>query len=161
MGSFPEREFKRRMRVNKCTFKYLCTLLGLVLKKKYTHFRESTSVECKVAIIMSRLATRNSLKIIGDIYDIGLSTTSIIVRECCEAIRIQLQPLVFSKPTLVRMKEIAFGFEALHNILFILEAIDGSHISILAPFHDPVAYSNIKEFYSCLLQGVVDADCKL
>ena len=39
MGLFPEREFKRRMRVNKFTFKYLCTLLGFVLKKKYTHLR--------------------------------------------------------------------------------------------------------------------------
>ena len=49
---------------------------------------------------------------IGDVYRIGLSTTSIIVRECCEAIIIQLRPLVFPKPTLARMKEIAFGCEA-------------------------------------------------
>ena len=34
MGSFPKREFKRPMSVYKCLFKYLCILLGLVLKKK-------------------------------------------------------------------------------------------------------------------------------
>jgi len=60
----------------------------------------------------------------------------------------------------MRMKQIAKGFEALHGILFILGAIDGSHIPIQAPSHDPITYYCRKRFYSCLLQGVVDADCK-
>jgi hypothetical protein len=89
---------------------------------------------------------------IRDVYDIKLNTTSIIVRECCEAIRIQLRPLVFPKPTFTRMKEIASGFEALHVILFILWGIYGNHIPILAPSYDPVAYYNRQGFYSCLLQ---------
>ena len=148
VGSFSEREFKRRIRVSKFTFKYLCTLLGPVLKKKDTHLRENISVECKVAVTLSRLATGYSLRMIGDIYGIRLSTTSKIMRECCEAIRIQLRPLVFPKPTLVRMKDIASGCEALHDIPFILGAIDDNHIPILASFHDPIAYFNKKTFYS-------------
>jgi hypothetical protein len=68
----------------------LMTSFGHVLKKKDTHLRENISVECRVAVNLSRLATRNSLRMIGDVYGIGLNTTSIIVRECCEAIRIQL-----------------------------------------------------------------------
>ena len=58
------------------------------------------------------------------------------------------------------MKEIANEFEALHDIPFILGAIDGIHIPIITPFYDPVAYYNRKGFYFFLLQGVVDADCK-
>ena len=160
MGSFSEEDFRKRMRVDTSTFHYLCTLLGPILKKKDTHFRESISVERKIAITLSRLATGNSLQMIGDLFGVGLSTTSIIVRECCKAIRIHLRPLVFKKPTLPWMKEISKGFEALHGIPFILGAIDGSHIPILAPSHDPVAYYCHKGYYSCLLQGVVDADCK-
>ena len=94
---------------------------------------------------------------IGDVYGIGLNTTSTIVKEYCKAIRIHLRSLVFPKPTLARMKEIACAFEALHCIL---GATDGNHMPTLAPSHDPVAYYNRKGFYSCLLQGVVDADCK-
>lgn len=130
------------------------------MKKKNTRFRESISVECRVAVTLSRLASGNSLSMIGDVYGIGLSTTSTIVRECCEAIKTHLRPLVFPKPTLARMKEIANGFEALHDIPFILGAIDGIHIPIITPSYDPVAYYNRKGFYSFLLQGVVDADCK-
>jgi len=82
------------------TFQYLCSLLGPVLKKKDTHLRESIIMERRIAIIFSRLATDNSLQMVGDLFGVGLSTTSIIVRECCEAIRIHLRPLVFKKSTL-------------------------------------------------------------
>jgi hypothetical protein len=58
------------------------------------------------------------------------------------------------------MKQIALKFEALHIILYIIGAIDGSHISIIAPPYDLVSYYCQKGFYSYLLQGVVDAKCK-
>jgi len=77
---------------------------------------------------------------IGDLFEVGLSTTSIIVRECCEAIIIHLRPLVFKKPTLDWMKQIAKDFQALHGIPFILGAIDSSHIPMEASFHDHVVY---------------------
>ena len=97
IGSFPKRKFKRRMRVSKCTFKHLCTLLGPIFFLKNTHFRKSITVKCKIAVTLSRLAIGTSLRMIGDIYAIGLDTISTILRECCETIKIQLQPLVFCK----------------------------------------------------------------
>jgi len=90
MGSYSNGDFQKRMKVSTSTFQYLCTLLGPVLKKKDTHFRESISVKHRIAIILSRLASRNSLQTIDDLFGVGLSITSIIVRECCEAIRIHL-----------------------------------------------------------------------
>jgi len=59
LGSYSNGDFQKRMRVSTSTFQYLSTLLGLVLKKKDTHFRESISMECRIAIILSRLASRN------------------------------------------------------------------------------------------------------
>jgi hypothetical protein len=159
-GSFSEVQFQRRMRVKISTFKYLCALLGPVLRKKDTRMRDSISVETRVAVTISRLGTGNSLVMIADLFKIGVSTASEIVRECCEAIRINLRPLVFQKPTLVRVKKIASEFETMHGIPFILGAIDGSHIPIIAPSHDAISYHCRKGFYSCLLQGVVDAKCK-
>jgi hypothetical protein len=85
---------------------------GTYFEGKNTHLRESISVQCRVAVALSRLTTKKSLTMIGDVYGIGLNITSIIMKECCEAIRIQLRSLVFLKPTLARMKKIAFEFEA-------------------------------------------------
>ena len=98
-------------------------------------------MECRVAITLYRLGSGKTLIMIADLFGLGESTTSIIVRECCEAIRILLKPLVFKKPTLVWMKKIAAEFEAFkHGIPLIIEAIDGSHISIIVPSNDPVSY---------------------
>ena len=140
LGSCLEEVFRKRCRVNLSTFKYLCNLLGLVLEKKNTHLRDSISVECRVAIILYRLGSGNTLIMIADLFGLGESTTSIIVRECYEAIRILLKPLVFKRPILVWMKKITTEFEALHGIPLIIKAIDGSHIPIIAPSNDLVSY---------------------
>ena len=57
-------------------------------EEKNTHLRESISVECRVAVTLSRLTTRNSLRMIRDVYGIRLIIISIIMRECCKTIRI-------------------------------------------------------------------------
>jgi len=95
--TFWDGDFRKQMRVSQFTFQYLCTLLGPALKKKDIHFKESISVEQKISIILSRLATCNSLQMIGDLFGAGLNMTSITVRDCCEAIKIHLRPLIFKK----------------------------------------------------------------
>ncbi len=52
------------------------------------------------------------------------------------------------------MKQISKDFEALHNIPFILGAINGNHIPIIASSYDFVAYYYRKRYYSYLLQGL-------
>ena len=96
-----EEVFQKQCWVNLSTFKYLCNLLGPVLGKKNTHFRVSILVEYRVAITFYRLESDDTLIMIADIFRVGENTTSIIVKEYCEAIRILLKPLVFKKPTLV------------------------------------------------------------
>ena len=95
LGSGLEEVFQKRCRINLSTFKYLYNLLGPVLGKNNTYFRDSISVECKVAITLYCLGSGNTLIMIANLFGIGESTTSIIVRECCEAIRILFKPLVF------------------------------------------------------------------
>lgn len=87
-------------------------------------------MEHKITIIFSRLASDKLLHMVGNLFEIRLYTTSIIVRECCEAINIHLI-YFFNKPALVWMKQIAKGFETFYNIQFILRAIDDHHNLIL------------------------------
>jgi len=94
---------------------------------------------------------------LADLYRIGLYTTSIILKECCEAIIEKLRLLVSIKSTLAWIKQIAKEFEALHYIPFILRVIDWSHIPIVSPPIDPRSNYCHKDFYSTLLQGFVNA----
>jgi len=57
------------------------------------------------------------------------------------------------------MQTISENFEALHKIPSIVEAIDGSHIPIIALQEYASDYFSRKGFYSVLLQGIVDRSC--
>ncbi len=65
------------------------------------------------------------------------------------------------KPKLTKdkIKKIIVGFENLHKIPYILGAINGNRIPIVAPKVDPKSYYCRKRFYSTLIQGIVDAKC--
>ncbi len=110
-------------------------------------------------MILERLGNENSLQMCGEVYGIVESTTSIIVREFCVAIKKHLKPSVRPKLTRNKIKEITIGFECLHGVPYILGAINGSYVPIITPKVDPKSYYYQKGFYSKLIQGVVDAKC--
>jgi hypothetical protein len=95
----------------------------------------------------------------GKVHDIEKNTRSIVVKEFYLAIRNQLKPLVIPKLTRDKIKEIIVGFENLHGIPYILGAIDGNHIPIVAPKVDPKSHYCQKGFYSTLIQGIVNSKC--
>ena len=146
--------------MNKETFFFLCQFLEPHIGKKNTHMTKSIDVETRLAVILPRLATSNTLSMIGDLYGLGICTTFVIVRECCKAIKDHLLPIVIEKSTPENMKRRAAEFESLHGIPYVIGAIDGSHIPIIAPSKDSPEYYCRKGFYSCLLQRVVDVQCK-
>ena len=47
----------------------------------------------------------------------------------------------------------------MRGIPYIIGAVDGSYVPIIAPKIDPASYCCRKCFYSALLQGVVDSKC--
>jgi hypothetical protein len=160
LRSYHAKMFKDRVRVSRLTFIYLCHLFGLLLSKKDTKLRFCISIEYRIALTLHRLATGDILHTHADLYGISKSSASIIVREVYEGIKSVFRPLIFFKPTLSRMKQITLEFESLHRIPYILRAINGSHIPIIAPSIDHTLYYCRKKFYSVLLQGVVDSQCK-
>jgi hypothetical protein len=114
-------------------------------------------VQTQVAVTLHRLATGNTLSTIGDLYGISENVASVIVRECCQAMVLHLKPMVIEPLTRERIISISQEFERLRGISYIIGAIDGNHIPIIAPSKDPVPYYCRKGFHSALLQGVVNA----
>ncbi len=78
------------------------------------------------------------------------------MKEFYLAIRNQLKPLVIPKLTRNKIKEITIDFESLHGIPYILGAIDGNHIPIVAPKVDPKSHYSQKN----VLLHINSRNCK-
>ena len=65
---FMKKMFKQRTRVCHNTFMFICERLGLYLQRKNTHMRETISVESRIAMLLQRLRTGNTLCIVGEVY---------------------------------------------------------------------------------------------
>jgi len=68
----------------------------------------------------------------GKFYGIIKSTTSNLMTKFYSIIRKHLKPLVIPKLTKDKIFKITTNFENLHGIPYILVAINGSHIPIVA-----------------------------
>ncbi len=69
------------MRINKQTFFFVCEILGPCIKKHDTLMTASVDVETRVVVTLARFAIGNTLSMIGDLYGIVESTTSVIIQE--------------------------------------------------------------------------------
>lgn len=62
-------------------------------------------------------------------------------------------------PSTTVMDKFAEEFQNLHHISYVVGAVDGSHMPIIAPWLHAADYNNRKGFYSILLQGVDSSKC--
>jgi hypothetical protein len=159
LGSFSAREFKARMRMDVSTFEYLCTSLAPDLQRRDTSMRLAIPVQVKVAVSITRLATGNSMQVIADLYRIGLFSSQLAVSQFCCAIKKILLKKFINWPSPSTMDRYAQEFQELQQIPYVVGAVDGSHIPIVAPRLHAPDYYNRKGFHSVLLQGVVSAKC--
>ena len=159
LGLFNAREFKACLRMDISTFEYLCSTLAPALLKQDTNMQSAIPVQVKVAVAISRLATGNFLQTIADLYRIGLSTSQLAVTQFTGAIKTILLQKFIRWPSTSTMEQFAREFENLHQIPYVVGAVDGLHIPIVAPRFHVADYYNRKGFYSVLLHGVVSSKC--
>ena len=112
-----------------------------------------------MAIALTRLASGSPLYIVADTFGVGVSIVQKIVLEFCHALKKHCQDVFIRWPSPSRFKDISQRFEALHEIPYIVGAIDGSHIPIIALAQHAPDYYCRKGFHLVLLQGIVDSSC--
>ena len=159
LGSFNAREFKGCMRMDVSTFEFLCSTLAPILQRQDTNMRVAIPVQAKADVSISRLATSNSMQSIADLYKIGLSSSQLAVSQFCGAMKSSLFKKFIRWPSTAVMEKFAHEFFGIHQIPYVVGAVDGSHIPIVAPGLHAANYYNRKGFQSILLQSVVSSKC--
>ena len=134
---------------------HFCTIHA---EAKYEH-ATCCPVQVKVAISISRLATSNSMQNIANLYKIGLSTSQLAVSQFIGAVKSVLLKTYIRWLTTSVMENFADEFQDIYGIPYVVGAVDGSHIPIVAPCLHAADYYNRKGFHSILLQGVVSSIC--
>ncbi|KAM7167296.1 uncharacterized protein RBU57_005846 [Macrochelys suwanniensis] len=130
----------------------LCEELAPALRRKDTRLRAALTVEKRVAIAIWKLATPDCYRSVANQFEVGKSTVGIVLMQVCRAInRILLRRTV----TPGNVQDIVAGFEQM-GFPNCGEAIDGTHIPILAPPHLASEYINRKGYFSMILQALVD-----
>ena len=146
-GLYGETWWKENLRMSRATFKIVCDELRPHIKRETTKFRESVSVEARVAVTIWRLATNAEYRTIAALFGLWRSTVGEIVLDTCDAIANHLLPRYVHVPqdTTV-LRQIVDGFLESWGFPQTVGAIDRAHIPIIRPEESSADSFNRKSF---------------
>jgi hypothetical protein len=165
MREDPER-FRRTFRVSVTTFGYICSLVKQDLAKHPPAGLRSIpgremGVQKIVAVALRRLATGDSLVVIGDMFGIAESTASRVVWSFVKALCKKRQNHLRwpqGDDELIRVKK---GFAAKHGLPQVCGAIDCSHIRLDLPRNEKALdWYDKDQNYSMVVQAIVDSEMR-
>ncbi|KAM7163614.1 uncharacterized protein RBU57_007827 [Macrochelys suwanniensis] len=152
MQVWDDKQWLQNFWMRKATFLELCAELAPALWRRDTQMRAAFSVEKCVAIAVWKLATPDCYRSVANQFGVRKSTVGAALTQVCRAIN---HILLQSTLTLGNVHEIVDGFAAI-GFPNCGRTIDGMHIPILAPDHVATEYINRKEYFSMVLQVLVD-----
>jgi len=148
----------RYLRMSPERFDHLLSLVGPLIKKQDTKFREAITPGERLALTLRFLASGDSQVSLAFQFRVGDKSVSRIVSETSLAIWKVLQPIYVSPPTKAsEWRRIAIDFEDLWQLPHVVGAIDGKHIAMEAPSRSGSLFFNHKGFFSHVLMAVCDA----
>uniref|UniRef100_A0A0K8U346 Putative nuclease HARBI1 n=1 Tax=Bactrocera latifrons TaxID=174628 RepID=A0A0K8U346_BACLA len=106
------------------------------------------------------LATGASFASLAFSFRLGKSTVGAIVKETTQVLWDNMFTIHMPQPNEQCFQEIAEQYWMLWNFPNCIGAIDGKHIRIKCPGNTGSIYYNYKHFFSIVLQGIADANCK-
>ena len=102
----------------------------------------------------------NSYHSLGYSFRMGTSTVATIVNEVCDSIWQNLQPTQMPILNSEICEDSANDFCEKWNFPNCFACIDGKHIRIKRPPKSGSLFYNYKQYFSIILEGVVDDNCK-
>lgn len=133
------------------TFRYLCSYLAPDLQRQNMNMRVAILVHMKVVVSISRLAIGNFMQCIADLYKIGFSSNQLGVSQIYVVIKIIFFQKIIKWSSSTIMDRYVQEFQDLHQILYVVGAVDGSHTLIVASRLHVAENYNRKIFHSIML----------
>ena len=85
-GRYGDMWWKENLHMSRATFDILCRELRPHIERQSTYWRQSISVEKRVAVTLWKLATNAEYRTLSVLFGIGWSTVCVTVIETCNAI---------------------------------------------------------------------------
>ena len=157
LGLKVNEEWKENFRMSQKSFHKLCTELRPYLEKQSTRFRDPVSVEKQVASTLYYLADEGRLRKVSNVFGIGKSTVSKIVRRVTQAISKYLGSKYIVLPTdQLELEDLVSNFYSAHGFPQCIGAVDGTHVGIKKPSQNASDYVNRKGNYTLNIQAAAD-----
>ena len=150
----PESSFKTSFRMTPNSFYRLHALLRPYIEKKTTHLRPTVDSKDRLAIFLYHIAHGASYTTLTDLFAVGRSTVSDIIRDVSRAIVQHLLTRHIRFPSVDEAMRTIEHWKDAAGIPGVIACVDGTHIPILQPAHSGTAYCNRKGYYSINVQGM-------
>ncbi|XP_060764084.1 putative nuclease HARBI1 [Neoarius graeffei] len=156
-GVVVDNEWRENFRMSRASLVALTEELRPYIKVYRTNMRAPIGPLKRVAITLYYLGDEGRLQKTANAFGVSRQVVSVIVRQTCKAIAIQLGPkyvkLPFTEP---EAEDLVLGFHRAHGMPQCLGAVDGTHIDIKQPSANSRAYINHKGKHSLNVQAVCD-----
>jgi hypothetical protein len=158
LGQYREERWIQMFRMTKPAVFALSDLLKPHIQKQDTRYRLAIPVLVRVAVTLFKLTHGASLFVYSEMFVVGKSTCSIILRETVRAINDCLRHEI-QWPSGERLQQTQHDFQQLCGLPAVVGAIDGTHITISKPKYGAEDYYYFKSGgYTLNCQAVVDSN---
>lgn len=159
-GNLPEETWYQNFHVSRKTFFKICEIVRSELSRQDTNMRPSVSLEKRVAVALNRLATGSCYTACGVNFGLPKSTANVVKNEFCDILRRKAASFIKFPKTELEVRKIVSEFEDISMFPHVIGALDGTHVKIIAPKENKYDFLGKKVFYSVLVLGVADSNCK-
>ena len=158
LNQYDDQRWIMMFRMTKSAVQSLVELLKPIVQKKDTKYGLAIPVLVRLACTLFKLTHGASLFICSEMFAMGRSTVSLVLRDVVQAINITLRSKI-AWPSRERLMETEAEFYNLCGLPGVLSAIDGTQISISKPRFGSADYYYFKSGgYSLNCQAVVDSN---
>jgi hypothetical protein len=158
LSQYGEERWIQMFRMTKPAMFALSDLLKPHVEKQDTKYRLAIPVLVRVAVTLFKLTHGASLLVYSEMFAVGKSTCSAILRETVWAINDCLRHEI-KWPSGERLQQTQQDFQQLCGLPAVVGAIDGTHINISKPRHGAKDYYYFKSGgYTLNCQAMVDSN---
>jgi len=158
LEQYDDHRWIQMFRMSKKRVFALADILKPHVKRQDTRYRIAVPVLIRVACTLFKLTHGASLIVCSEMFAIGKSTISILLRDVVYAINDTMRSEL-SWPSGDRLRQCQADFKRLCGLPAVVGAIDGTHVAISKPRHGATDYYYFKSGgYTLNCQAVVDSN---